>query len=141
MSSLKRSKLIFSVFFTATEPREQKPSGRCTPLFPQYDSVGARMETFKNGHCLLKLCRRPGFSTRVNISPYSVLGTCNNNSSKCLLTLFFSVTGRGCYVSCFHYGLTFENVKGSGCIFTKHFEYNPDCIHLLQSAPKFVIDK
>ena len=53
----------------------------------------------------------------------------------------FSVTGPGCYVSCFHYGLTFESVKGSECIFTKHFEYNPDCIHLLQSAPKFVVDK
>ena len=48
------SSLIFSVFFTAGQPREfkhklseQKPSGWCSPLFPQYDTVGARMESFK----------------------------------------------------------------------------------------------
>ena len=48
------SSLIFGVFFTAREPsefkhkiREQKPSGRCTPLFPRYDTVGAQMKSFK----------------------------------------------------------------------------------------------
>ena len=51
--SLDFSSLNFSVFFTAGQPREfkqkireQKPSGRCTPIIPQYDTVGARMQTF-----------------------------------------------------------------------------------------------
>ena len=40
--------------FAAREPREfkqkiceQKPSVRCNPVFPQYDTVGARLESFK----------------------------------------------------------------------------------------------
>ena len=47
VSFLLHSKLIFSVFFAATEPREQKPSGRRSPVFPQYETVGAGMLTFK----------------------------------------------------------------------------------------------
>ena len=44
-------------------------------------------------------------------------------------------------MSCFHCGLTLQNFKGSDCIWTKHFGYNADCIHLLQNAPKYVIEK
>ena len=98
------------------------------------------MESFKNGHCLLKASPKPGFSTRVNISLYIAFCTCNNSSSKKSPNIVFSVTRPGCYVSFFHCGLTLNDLKGSDCIYIKHFEYNPDCIHLLQNAPKFVID-
>ena len=59
--SLLLSSVIFSVFFAATEPREQKPSGLCTPLFPQYDTVGARMESFKKWSLSAESLSEAGF--------------------------------------------------------------------------------
>ena len=44
---LLRSKVIFNVFIKAGQASEQKHSGRWSPLFHQYDTVGARMESFK----------------------------------------------------------------------------------------------
>ena len=98
------------------------------------------MESFKKWFCLLHLLLKLGFSTGMNISLHIAFCTCNNNSSKKSANIVFSVTGPGCYVSCYYCGLTLYNLKGSYCIYTKHFEYSPDCIHLLQNAPKFVID-
>ena len=52
----------------------------------------------------------------------------------------FSVTSPGSLVSCYYCALTLQNLKDSDCIYTKHDEYNPYCIHLVQKAPKFLID-
>ena len=98
------------------------------------------MESFQNWLLSAESLSEAGFSTRVNISLYIAFCTCNNNSSEKSANIVFSVTRPGCYVFWYYCGLTLNNLEGSNCIYTKHFEYNPDCIHLLQNAPKFVID-
>ena len=97
------------------------------------------MESFKKWFCLLHLLLKLGFSTGMNISLHIAFCTCNNNSSKKSTNFVFSVTGPGCYVSCFHCGLTLNNLNDTACIFTKHFEYNLYCLHLDQKEPKYII--
>ena len=132
----------FSVFALQSDRQENRnPVGGVLHSFLSMKQLGLEWKYLKNIHCLLQLSPKPCFSIRVNISLHIAFCTCSNNSSKKPANIDSSVTGPGCYVFCSHCGLTFENVKGNECIFTKHFEYNPDCIHLLQSDQKYVIDK
>jgi hypothetical protein len=141
------SSLTFSVFFRAGQPREfkhkireEKPSGRCTPLFPQYETVGARMQTFTKWSLSAQSLSETGFFSSVKYFTIELFCTCKNNSSKKSTNIVFSGTGPGSLVSCYYSALTLQNLKDSDCIYTKHFEYNPYCIHLVQKAPKFFIN-
>ena len=66
--SLQLSSLIFIELFTAAQPwvfkhkiREQKTGVWCSPLFPQYDTISARMQSF-NKLCLsAKRLSKAGF--------------------------------------------------------------------------------
>ena len=68
------SSLIFSVFFTVAQPwvfkhkiREQKTSEWCSPLFPQYRTISARMQSFNKWPLSSKRHPKPGFSMQVKI--------------------------------------------------------------------------
>ena len=53
--------LIFSMFFTAMEPSEQKASWVWNPVFPEYGTVENRMETFKQWPLPIESLAKAGF--------------------------------------------------------------------------------
>ena len=49
------------MFFTDTEPKEQKPSVVWNPVFPEYNAVETRMETFKQHPLPIESLAEAGF--------------------------------------------------------------------------------
>ena len=117
---------------------------RGVQYFQTMTQFNLELKHSNNGLYLSILLQKLDFSILVNISLYIVFCKCNsnNNSSKGNSSNIASfVTGPERFLSCFHCGLALHHVVVRDCIWSRHFAYNSDCIHLLQNAPTFVVDK
>ena len=133
------SSLIFSVFFTAGQPREfkHKISEQNASMIQSVLEWGL----LKNGPCLLNTFPRPDFSIQVKTFHYRLRFVHVTTIQLKSNNIVSSVTGPGHRVSCFYCGLKLQNLKDSVFICTKHIEYNPYCIYVVQKEPKKVIVK
>ena len=140
--------LIFSVTFAVTEPRlfkhkirQHNTSEWHSPLFPQFETRTARMQSFNTWPQPAKSLIDPVFfRAGTHFQHKNAFITGNNNSSKNQLKLF-SLTGPRNLVSCYYCGLTLEDLQETDSTWEKHTQYNPYCIYLLErKQAKYVLD-